>query len=371
MDSLRLYNEPYSKIAFFIFLILAVNVASTQYVAHSFGYSVALGSPIHDHYYQPFAWIGWSKEFWNQHPEFFKIFFVYIAAGHLVALMLFYIIKLVSGRKARSYDDAHGSARWANHEEIKKLNLLDQPQGAMIGAYKNGKEIKYLSHFGPEHILAFAPTRSGKGVGLVLPTLYSWLQSVVVLDIKGENWELTSGWRKMYANNKVLRFDPTSDKVVDGQKVAARFNPLEEIRIGTPYTVSDVQNIATIIVDPDGKGLNDHWAKTGFALLTTMILHLIYKCKNNKTTPSLGMLRSVISDPTKGDVKAVLKEMMEYKHHGDRVDPVVAVGAKEAMNKPDNELGSVVSTVVSNLSLYDDPIVSENIAKSDLKYMIL
>ena len=136
--------------------------------------------------------------------------------------------------------------------------------------------------------------------------------------------------------------------------------------------MSDVQNIASIIIDPDGKGLEDHWAKTGYALLTTMILHLIYKAEKEGFTPNLSQLRGLINDPAKESVKDVLKEWIEYKHYLDEngewiTDPVVAVGAKEASNKPENELGSVVSTVVSNLSLYDDPILKKNISNSNFK----
>src|SRR4029077_595147 len=57
---------------------------------------------------------------------------------------------------------------------------------------KSGK-IHYLRHAGPEHVLCYAPTRSGKGVGLILPTLLSWQQSVFVTDLKGELYELTPG----------------------------------------------------------------------------------------------------------------------------------------------------------------------------------
>lgn len=88
-----------------------------------------------------------------------------------------------------------------------------------------------------EHIIALAPTRSGKGVGLVIPTLLSWEESAVVLDIKGENWALTSGWRHQ-TGYKVLRWDPTD--ALAGR--SARYNPLEEIRIGTVYETGDVMN---------------------------------------------------------------------------------------------------------------------------------
>ena len=104
----------------------------------------------------------------------------------------------------------HGSARWADHRDIKAAGLLKN-NGVYVGAWrdKNGK-IHYLRHAGPEHVLCYAPTRSGKGVGLILPTLLSWQQSVFVTDLKGELYELTSGWRQKYAHNKILRFEPAA-----------------------------------------------------------------------------------------------------------------------------------------------------------------
>jgi type IV secretion system protein VirD4 len=75
------------------------------------------------------------------------------------------------------------------------------------GANRGGK-IHYLRHAGPERVLCYAPTRSGKGVGLIVPTLLSWKQSVFVTDLKGELYELTAGWRHEYGHNKILRFEP-------------------------------------------------------------------------------------------------------------------------------------------------------------------
>jgi type IV secretion system protein VirD4 len=108
----------------------------------------------------------------------------------------------------------------------------------MLGLYQG----RYLRHDGPEHVLLVAPTRSGKGVGVVLPTLLSWTQSVVIHDIKGENWALTAGWRARFSH--CLLFDPTDSS-------SARFNPLLEVRKGA-HEVRDVQNIADILVDPEG-----------------------------------------------------------------------------------------------------------------------
>src|SRR3546814_22846 len=132
--------------------------------------------------------------------------------------------------------------------------------------------------------MAFAPTRSGKGVGLVVPTLLGWSGSAVIHDIKGENWQLTAGWRQRFSH--CLLFNPTDPR-------SARYNPLLEVRRG-PYEVRDVQNIADILVDPEGAlERRNHWEKTSHALLVGAILHVLY-AEQEKT---LARVASFLSDP--------------------------------------------------------------------------
>jgi type IV secretion system protein VirD4 len=99
----------------------------------------------------------------------------------------------------------YGSARWASVREIHAAGLLAD-RGVFLGRLAG----RYLRHDGPEHVMAFAPTRSGKGVGLVVPTLLSWTGSAVIHDIKGENWQLTAGWRSRFSH--CLLFDPTNGR---------------------------------------------------------------------------------------------------------------------------------------------------------------
>ena len=170
----------------------------------------------------------------------------------------------------------YGSARWAEPEEVRAAGLT-QPVGVFLGRLRT-KEGDYLRHEGPEHVMAFAPTRSGKGVGLVVPTLLSWPGSTVVHDIKGENWQLTAGWRARFSH--CLLFNPT-----DGRSAA--YNPLLEVRRGM-HEVRDVQNIADILVDPEGAlERRNHWEKTSHALLVGAILHVLYPCCRSLTRSSL------------------------------------------------------------------------------------
>jgi type IV secretion system protein VirD4 len=131
----------------------------------------------------------------------------------------------------------YGSARWAEPREVGEAGLLGN-DGVLLGRRCD----RYLRHDGPEHVLCFAPTRSGKGVGLVVPTLQTWPSSAIVHDIKGENWTLSAGWRAKFG--RVLLFDPTNAG-------SSAYNPLLEVRRGE-WEVRDVQNIADVLVDPEG-----------------------------------------------------------------------------------------------------------------------
>ena len=157
-------------------------------------------------------------------------------------------------RFADDGDDSHGSARFAYVDEV-RADLV-QDSGLIVGRELRGK--KLLRYDGPAHLLTIAPTRSGKGVGLVVPTLLTWPGSCVVHDIKGENWTLTAGWRQRFG--RVALFDPTN-------LASSAYNPLLEVRRGVSE-VRDVQNIADILVDPEGSlEKRNHWEKTSHALL--------------------------------------------------------------------------------------------------------
>ncbi len=175
-----------------------------------------------------------------------------------------------------------------------------------VGGWRDATgRLHTLRHDGPEHVAAIAPTRSGKGVGLVVPTLLTWPASLVVNDQKGELWNLTAGWRAREADTIVLRFDPGA---AEG---SAHFNPLEEIRLATPHEVGDVQNLVTILVDPEGKGLIDHWAKTSHAFLTGAILHVLYAAREKGRAGTLPDVALALSDPNR-PIDGLYRDMLIF-----------------------------------------------------------
>ena len=179
--------------------------------------------------------------------------------------------------------------------------------------------------------------------------------SAVIHDVKSENWQLTAGWPSQFSH--ALLFDPTNP-------ASAHFNSLLEVRKG-PTEVRDVQNIADILVDPEGaRERRDHWEKTAHALLVGAILHVLY-AENEKT---LARVASFLADPSRF-IDRALKIMLSTNHLGTaeapKVHPVVASAARELLNKSENERSGVVSTAMSFLGLYRDPVIAANTSRSD------
>ena len=174
----------------------------------------------------------------------------------------------------------------------------------------------------------------------------TWPGSCIVHDIKGENWNLTSGFRARHG--RVLLFDPTNAK-------SAAYNPLLEVRRGE-WEVRDVQNVADVLVDPEGSlERRNHWEKTSHALLVGAILHVLY-AEPDKT---LAGVASFLSDP-KRPIEVTLRAMMTSAHLGEAgPHPVIASAARELLNKSENERSGVLSTAMSFLGLYRDPVVAK------------
>ncbi|MBB2969525.1 conjugal transfer protein TraG [Mesorhizobium sp. RMAD-H1] len=340
----------WGQIAVVFTIVLMTTWAATQWTAWRLGFQAQLGNPWFEltgwPIYYPPALFWWWYAFDAYAPSIFVEGGVIAASGGLMAMAAAIMMSIIRAREARNVA-TYGSARWAEDKEIRTAGLLG-PDGVVLGRY----EREYLRHDGPEHVLCFAPTRSGKGVGLVVPTLLTWPGSCIVHDIKGENWTLTAGFRVRHG--RVLLFDPTNTK-------SSAYNPLLEVRQGE-WEVRDVQNIADILVDPEGSlDKRNHWEKTSHALLVGAILHVLY-AEPDKT---LAGVANFLSDP-KRPVEATLRAMMDTPHLGDAgVHPVVASAARELLNKSENERSGVLSTAMSFLGLYRDPVVARVTSRCD------
>lgn len=331
-------------------IVFVMMWAATQWTAWRLGFQAQLGAPWFElagwPVYYPPAFFWWWFSFDAYAPAIFTEGGIIAVSGGFLAIVAAIMMSIIRSREARNVA-TYGSARWAEDKEIRSAGLLG-PDGVVLGRYSQD----YLRHDGPEHVLCFAPTRSGKGVGLVVPTLLTWPGSCIVHDIKGENWTLTAGFRAKHG--RVLLFDPTNAQ-------SSAYNPLLEVRQGE-WEVRDVQNIADILVDPEGSlDKRNHWEKTSHSLLVGAILHVLYAEKDK----TLAGVANFLSDPRR-PVEATLRAMMDTAHLGEAgVHPVIASSARELLNKSDNERSGVLSTAMSFLGLYRDPVVARVTARCD------
>jgi len=330
-----------------VLLVLAIVVlgtwTATEWTAWQLGFQRRLGAPWFQlqglPVYYPWRLFEWWFVYEAYAPRVFNTGGLIAGGSGLLGAVSAILGSVWRARQSRLVT-TYGSARWATPREVTQAGLT-RPAGVFLGRVGQS----YLRHDGPEHVMAFAPTRSGKGVGLVVPTLLTWTGSAVIHDIKGENWQLTAGWRSK--SSHCLLFNPTDAR-------SAAYNPLLEVRQGV-HEVRDVQNIADILVDPEGAlERRNHWEKTSHALLVGAILHVLY-AEPDKT------LRGVVnflSDPAR-TFEQTLWAMMATPHS------VVASAAREVLNKSDNERSGVLSTAMSFLGLYRDPTVAAVTSRCD------
>jgi type IV secretion system protein VirD4 len=339
----------WGQILFVFAVVLGFVWGATEWTSWRLAFQPQLGPPWfligRWPIYQPLAFFIWWFEFDAYAPRIFIEGGCIAASGGIAAMGVAITMSVRRAIEAQ-HVTTYGSARWADAREVRRAGLLG-PDGVVLGRFDGN----YLRHDGPEHVLCFAPTRSGKGVGLVIPTLLTWPHSTIVHDIKGENFQLTSGWRARFG--PVLLFDPTNP-------LSAAYNPLLEIRKGD-YEVRDAQNIADILVDPEGAlERRNHWEKTSHSLLVGAILHVLY-AEADKT---LAGVANFLSDPSR-PIEATLNAMLATPHLGEHPHQVVASSARELLNKSENERSGVLSTTMSFLGLYRDPVVAKVTGRSD------
>lgn len=355
---------------FVLFSLFAGLSVATQVFAHQYGYGEFLGPQVNG-IYPPWGILVWGSMAYDAAPGMF------IGAGSVglfasgVLLLMGLFVRLVAANTGQRNPYLHGSARWAEEEEVRHAGLMTD-EGVFVGGWKgDGGKCRYLRHDGNQHILCFAPTRSGKGVCLVIPTLLTWMKSCVVTDMKGELWALTAGWRQKYAGQKVLRFEPASPESV-------KWNPLDEIRLKTKYETGDIQNIATLLADPNGKGADEggtssHFTNLCRSLLTGLITHVLYlREENPELDASLGAVDALLSTPESSLLEDEFwKAMQEHKHRKNESTgqmephPLVVKCAQDIINTPTKERGSVLSTTRNTVALYRDEIISKNTSVSE------
>jgi type IV secretion system protein VirD4 len=361
-------------------LLLMFNAVATQFVAWRFQYQRALGAPLlrtpHIAVYHPFAWAVWLLKYASHPDPRIRMTILsgplIVVAGSVATMGIFAASNFRRTRKlSEDAEDLHGSARLATADDVKETGFLTTQNGVYVGGWydKTERRLQYLRDNGPSHVLAFAPTRSGKGVSLVIPSLLIWPESCVIYDIKGENWEKTAGFRAQ-AGQVCLKFSPI-------EKDGSRYNPLAEVRIFTDRGVADAQNLAEIVFKTESNPKDPYWQETAASLGSGLVLHVCYIAARQGKVACLADLSHAFTPPNI-DFREALIELENYPHDpefklgwttptGERTatHPMVAEKVRLTLNKAEKDLSGVVSSATTSLSLYCDPIVLRNTAASD------
>jgi type IV secretion system protein VirD4 len=221
----------------------------------------------------------------------------------------------------------------------------------------------FLRDKGEGHTAVIAPPRSGKGTGVVIPTLHTWSDSIVVMDIKGENFRLTAGRRKQMGQ-VVLKFDPTSPN-------SCCFNPFDEIPLRTDDEWGEIDNIATSLLDPRGKGavMDSHWDRQGVGWVGAALCHLLYIGQDKTLRGLAHLIAGIDVTGPNGDagILDTIKRMRDSNHTGHGPHPDIAREMQMMLDKAPNERSGIISTVQGFLKIYRDPRIAGATSRSDFR----
>jgi len=237
----------------------------------------------------------------------------------------------------------HGAARFATERELRRLRLFDG-RGLILGRYAS----RYLRFDGEGHLLTFAPTRTGKGAGCVVPNLLTHPGSVVVNDIKGENFRVTARRRRAFGPVHALA-------PFEGAVDSSRFNPIDFIRIGTPEDVDDASLIADLLVVLGDHG--DHFFDSEAQnLLTGMLLYVAHDMPPARRT--LHQVWSLLMLDKSGFDEVI--DSMRASDHA-----VVRKAAEGFQQKEERERSAVISTAQTHMKIWKSPRLAAVTSASD------
>ena len=271
---------------------------------------------------------------------------LYIASG----LSLFAILSPVALFFAPAKQSLFGDARFATSREIKQAGLLGS-KGIIVGLYMN----MYLMFGGSQHVIMSAPTRSGKGVGIVIPNLLTWPDSMVILDIKQENHAITSGFRTKHGQPCYL-FNPGATDYR-----THRYNPLAYISDDPNFRIDDVQKIGNMLF-PDQAGTDPIWTATPRALFLGLVLFL---AETPGKLVTIGqVLRESLAD---GDGAAYLAKIINDRAAENKPLSNACVMALNSYISitSENTRSGVMTSFRSRLELWMNPLVDAATSAND------
>ena len=252
--------------------------------------------------------------------------------------------------------DSHGSARFANRKELKKLERGKGHEDAGLLIGRNPHTGRLLHYGGPAHLITLAPTRAGKGVGTVIPNLLAAERSVLVIDPKGENARIAGEARRRFGTVHVL--DPFE---VSGHPSTC-YNPLDRL---TPNSLDLGEDAASLtealVMDPPGQVTEAHWNEEAKAILGGLIMFCV--CHEDRDRRSLATVREYLTLPPEK-----LRALLELMQDSDEAGGLIARAANRFLGKADREAASVLSNAQRHTHFLDSPRIAKCLARSDFAF---
>lgn len=335
-------SQKSTKIARTVFILLGIAIviigipwASGVTFLHVNGADPALAGP--------FSIIEYWKLYAHSSEKFVRVSVQLCAIGPW-ALLTGFIGWAVIAKQNRPL---HGAARFANTAEIRKAGLLD-PKGGLDKTILVGKKNgRYLTYGGYQFVILAAPTRSGKGVGIVVPNCLNYSDSLVVLDIKGENFDITSGFRAKHGQ-KVYLFAP-----FDEAGVTHRYNPLEYISDDPAQRLGDIDAIGTALYS--GGNQNDKfWSENAKDLFRGLCLFVLERKDLPKTFGEILRQASGKGKPLK---EYIFEELKKAQDTGHPFSNACIDCLNRVLSNSENTLAGIVATFGTPLLIFQNPRV--------------
>lgn len=262
---------------------------------------------------------------------------------------------------ARPRRALHGDARFASGGEVARAGLIhssDRPNtpSILIGRFKGS----YLALPGQLSVMLSAPTRSGKGVGVVIPNLLNWPDSVVVLDIKGENHAITAGYRAAHGQ-AVFAFSP-----FDEQARSHRWNPLTAVRTSPLHRVGDLLGIGQVFFPNDGSGTSSEAFFNDQArnLFLGLGLLLLETPELPRTVGEMLRQSSGKGQPLKDHLGS---QITQRRDQGNPLTDECVDALQRLLSNSENTLSSVVATFHAPLTIFADAVVDAATSADDFR----
>jgi type IV secretion system protein VirD4 len=250
--------------------------------------------------------------------------------------------------------DTHGTSRFATKSEVAPLTRATAGKGLLIG--RDPKSGKLIHYEGQSHLLTIAPTRTGKGVGTIIPNLLTADRSVICIDPKGENAKIARRARRAFGLVHVL--DPFG---VTSEPTAA-FNPLDGVDSESLDVAEDASTLAEALVyDEPGMAGEAHWNEEAKALIAGILLMIVMRETGSQR--NLSTLRAYLTLPPEA-FAALLRRMQEMSE----AEGLIARAANRHLGKSDREAAGVLSVAQRHTHFLDSPRMARVLGRSDFRF---